>query len=165
MGGVSAERLRRFFVSRDRVYQINRRSAAPVSSRKQDLTKDPPFSKIDLISCCNLLIYLGPVLQKRAISLFHYALKPGGFLVLGSFGIDGHVFGFVSDGGPQATNLFEEAKRGSSSWEELPGGSGGLGLTRAAGARVGENAESTEKHAEVCGSDAAGRILAGGRDR
>ncbi len=82
--GVSAERLRRFFVSRDRVYQINQSIRGACVFAKQDLTKDPPFSKIDLISCCNLLIYLGPLLQKRAISLFHYALKPGGFLVLGS---------------------------------------------------------------------------------
>jgi len=84
VSGVSAERLRRFFVGRDRVYQINQSIRGACVFAKQDLTKDPPFSKIDLISCCNLLIYLGPLLQKRAISLFHYALKPGGFLVLGS---------------------------------------------------------------------------------
>ena len=84
VSGVSAERLRRFFISRDRVYQIHQSIRSACVFAKQDLTKDPPFSKIDLISCCNLLIYLGPLLQKRAISLFHYALKPGGFLVLGS---------------------------------------------------------------------------------
>ncbi len=84
VSGVSAERLRRFFISKNRVYQINQSIRGACVFAKQDLTKDPPFSKIDLISCCNLLIYLGPLLQKRAISLFHYALKPGGFLVLGS---------------------------------------------------------------------------------
>ena len=84
VSGVSPERLRRFFIGRDRVYQINQSIRGACVFAKQDLTKDPPFSKIDLISCCNLLIYLGPLLQKRAISLFHYALKPGGFLVLGS---------------------------------------------------------------------------------
>jgi two-component system CheB/CheR fusion protein len=84
VSGVSPERLRRFFMSRDRVYQIVQSIRSACVFAKQDLTKDPPFSKIDLISCCNLLIYLGPILQKRAISLFHYALKPGGFLVLGS---------------------------------------------------------------------------------
>jgi two-component system CheB/CheR fusion protein len=84
VSGVSPERLRRFFISRDRVYQINQSIRSACVFAKQDLTKDPPFSKIDLISCCNLLIYLGPLLQKRAISLFHYALKSGGFLVLGS---------------------------------------------------------------------------------
>ncbi len=84
VSGVSPERLRRFFIGRDRVYQIAQAIRGACVFAKQDLTKDPPFSKIDLISCCNLLIYLGPLLQKRAISLFHYALKPGGFLVLGS---------------------------------------------------------------------------------
>ncbi|MEO8051230.1 MAG: chemotaxis protein CheB, partial [Acidobacteriota bacterium] len=84
LGGVSAERLRHFFVKRDRVYQISQKIRSACVFAKQDLTKDPPFSKIDLVSCCNLLIYLGPILQKRAISLFHYALKPGGFLVLGN---------------------------------------------------------------------------------
>ena len=84
VSGVSPERLRRFFISRDRIYQIVQSIRSACVFAKQDLTKDPPFSKIDLISCCNLLIYLGPLLQKRAISLFHYALKPGGFLVLGS---------------------------------------------------------------------------------
>src|SRR2546425_4521828 len=50
---------------------------------RQDLTRDPPFSRLDLISCLNVLIYLGPVLQKRVIPIFHYALKPTGFLLLG----------------------------------------------------------------------------------
>ena len=50
---------------------------------RQNLIKDPPFSHLDLISCRNVLIYLGPVLQKRIIPIFHFALKPGGFLVLG----------------------------------------------------------------------------------
>jgi two-component system CheB/CheR fusion protein len=52
---------------------------------RQDVTTDPPFSKLDLIVCRNLLIYLGPPLQKRLLPIFHYALKPTGFLVLGDF--------------------------------------------------------------------------------
>jgi two-component system CheB/CheR fusion protein len=50
----------------------------------QSVIKDPPFSKVDLISCRNLLIYLEPTLQKKVMSLFHYALNPGGFLFLGT---------------------------------------------------------------------------------
>jgi two-component system, chemotaxis family, CheB/CheR fusion protein len=50
---------------------------------KQDLAKDPPFSTLDLISCRNLLIYMGSELQQRLIPLFHYALNPGGALFLG----------------------------------------------------------------------------------
>ena len=48
------------------------------------MIKDPPFSRLDLISCRNLLIYLGAELQKKLIPLFHYALNPGGFLFLGT---------------------------------------------------------------------------------
>ena len=50
---------------------------------KHNLAQDPPFSKLDLISCCNVLIYLGEVLQRKVWSIFQYALKPAGFLVLG----------------------------------------------------------------------------------
>lgn len=49
---------------------------------RQDLTKDPPFSHLDLILCRNVLIYMDAVLQKKLLSVFHYALNPGGFLVL-----------------------------------------------------------------------------------
>ena len=51
---------------------------------EQNVIKDPPFSKLDLISCRNLLIYMGGDLQKKLIPLFHYALNPGGFLFLGT---------------------------------------------------------------------------------
>ena len=50
---------------------------------EHDLINNPPFSKLDLISCRNLLIYIGAELQKKLMSVFHYALKPGGMLVLG----------------------------------------------------------------------------------
>ena len=50
---------------------------------RQDLTRDPPFCRLDLIVCRNVLIYLGPVLQKKLMTVFHYALKPAGFLMLG----------------------------------------------------------------------------------
>ncbi len=81
---VSAARLRRFFVKTDRGYQISKSIREACIFAKQDLTADPPFSRMDLISCRNVLIYLGPVLQKRAFPMFHYALKPRGFLLLGS---------------------------------------------------------------------------------
>ena len=50
---------------------------------KHDLTRDPPFSRLDLISLRNVLIYLGPLLQRRVMPLLHFALRPGGFLMLG----------------------------------------------------------------------------------
>jgi two-component system, chemotaxis family, CheB/CheR fusion protein len=83
VAGVSPERLRRFFLRSSGGYQINKTIRDMCIFAKQNLTKDPPFSNLDLVSCRNLLIYLGPVLQKRVIPTIHYALKPSGYLMLG----------------------------------------------------------------------------------
>jgi two-component system CheB/CheR fusion protein len=80
---VSPERLRRFFVKVENGYQISKSIREMCVFAKQNVTKDPPFSKLDLISCRNVLIYLGPVLQKKVMPIFHYALKATGFLMLG----------------------------------------------------------------------------------
>jgi two-component system CheB/CheR fusion protein len=64
-------------------YQINKPIRDMCIFAKQDLAKDPPFSNLDLITCRNVLIYLGPALQKRVISAMHYGLKPNGYLLLG----------------------------------------------------------------------------------
>jgi len=82
---VSAARLRRFFVRAEGgSYQISKYIRDMCIFAVQNVIKDPPFSRIDLISCRNLLIYMGPVLQKKIMSIFHYALKPSGYLLLGS---------------------------------------------------------------------------------
>ncbi|AFL74510.1 chemotaxis protein CheB [Thiocystis violascens] len=83
---VSTERLARFFSqdAEDGVYRIQKVVRDLLVFSEQNLIKDPPFSRLDLISCRNLLIYLNSDLQKRLISLFHYALNPGGVLFLGS---------------------------------------------------------------------------------
>ena len=81
---VSPERLTRFFSLEDGVYRIRKIIRDMLIFSEHDVIKDPPFSKLDLISCRNLLIYLGPELQRRLIPLFHYALKPNGLLLLGS---------------------------------------------------------------------------------
>lgn len=81
---VSPERLRRFFVGSEDGYQISKTIRDMCVFAKHNVVKDPPFSKIDLLSCRNLLIYLGPELQKRVIPAFHYALKPAGCLILGT---------------------------------------------------------------------------------
>ena len=81
---VSPERINRFFIKLDGGYQINQSLREMCIFAKQDVTRDPPFSNLDLISCRNVLIYLGPTLQKRVIPTFHYALKPDGYLLLGS---------------------------------------------------------------------------------
>ncbi len=81
---VSPERLRRFFTKTDGKYRINESIRDLCVFAKQNVTADPPFSRVDLISCRNLLIYLAPALQKRVIPTFHYALSSTGFLMLGT---------------------------------------------------------------------------------
>jgi two-component system, chemotaxis family, CheB/CheR fusion protein len=81
---VTAERLRRFFVKFDHSYQISKRVRDLCIFARQNLCTDPPFSKLDLISCRNVLIYLGAKIQKRIVLTLNYALRPGGYLLLGS---------------------------------------------------------------------------------
>ncbi len=84
MADVSPERLRRFFVKTDRGWQISKSVRDVCVFARQNVISDPPFSNLDLISCRNLLIYLEPVLQKRVLPVFHYALRPQGYLLLGN---------------------------------------------------------------------------------
>lgn len=81
---VSPERLARFFVKTDHGYTIVPELRANVVFNVQDLLIDPPFSKLDMVSCRNLLIYLGPDAQAKVIALFHFALRQEGILLLGS---------------------------------------------------------------------------------
>lgn len=82
---VSAERLTRFFIAESNgQYRVHKNIRDMLIFSEQNVIKDPPFSKIDVISCRNLLIYLNTELQKKLIPLFHYALNANGFLVLGS---------------------------------------------------------------------------------
>jgi two-component system CheB/CheR fusion protein len=84
---VSPERLAHFFdqeLPDGSTYRIRKTIRDMLVFSEHDLVKNPPFSKLDLISCRNLLIYMGPELQKKLMPLFHYALNPGGILVLGS---------------------------------------------------------------------------------
>ncbi len=106
---ISAERLRRFFVKTNGSYQVNKTIRRMCVFAKQDVTADPPFSKLDLIICRNLLIYLGPVLQKKLLPIFHYSLKPAGFLVLGDFETVGEF-----------DNIFKVAKKRSKIYSKRP---------------------------------------------
>ena len=81
---VSPERLRRFFFKVDGGYQISKSMRDMFVFARQDMVKDPPFSRLDLISCRNVIIYFGQALQKKLFPVFHYALKQKGFLFLGS---------------------------------------------------------------------------------
>jgi two-component system CheB/CheR fusion protein len=81
---VSPERLRRFFVKVDGYFQVSKQIRDMCVFARQNVVMDPPFSNLDMISCRNVLIYLSPVLQRRIMPVFHYALKPGGYMLLGS---------------------------------------------------------------------------------
>jgi two-component system CheB/CheR fusion protein len=97
---VSPERLRRFFTKVDGLYHIDKSIRDMCIFAQHNLLGDPPFSQMDLICCRNLLIYLEPFLQSKLISLFHYATRPVGYLVLGS-----------SEGIGSATDLFSAEDR------------------------------------------------------
>jgi two-component system CheB/CheR fusion protein len=92
---VSALRLQRFFTRGDHRYTIAKSIRESVVFAVQNLTSDAPFSRLDLVSCRNVLIYLEPDMQERLLSLFHFALKPGGCLFLGS-----------ADGGGRLVEIF-----------------------------------------------------------
>ncbi len=81
---VSADRLSRFFVKGEHSYRVNKELRDTVVFAQQSLVSDPPFSRLDMISCRNLFIYLEPTTQERLISLLHFALVDGGYLFLGS---------------------------------------------------------------------------------
>jgi two-component system CheB/CheR fusion protein len=98
---VSPERLRRFFTKSEGGYRVSKVIRDLCIFAQHNVLNDPPFSRMDLICCRNLLIYLEPVLQGKVISLFHYALRPSGFLVLGS-----------SEGLGATTGLFAVEDRG-----------------------------------------------------
>ncbi len=79
---ISPERLRRFFTKEETGFQIKKEIREIVVFAVQDVTKDPPFTRLDLLSCRNLMIYFEPELQNRLIPVFHYALNPGGILFI-----------------------------------------------------------------------------------
>jgi two-component system CheB/CheR fusion protein len=114
---ISPERLARFLVREPdgSAFRICKSIRDAVIFSEQDVIKDPPFSKLDLISCRNLLIYMGGELQRKLVPLFHYALKPGGMLFLGS----SETVGDFGD-------LFETMDRKSKLYLRTEGGAGSL---------------------------------------
>ena len=97
---LSPARLRRFFTEVEGGYRVSRNLRDLCIFAQHNVLKDPPFSQMDLICCRNVLIYVEPVLQFKVLSLFHYALRPHGFLVLGT-----------SEGLGNSTNLFATEDR------------------------------------------------------
>ena len=111
---VSPERLSRFFVQLDRGYQVSKSIRETVIFAPQNVIMDPPFTRLDLVSCRNLLIYLTPELQKKLLPLFHYSLNPGGVLFLGNAETIGEFTDLFAPLGDQ-TRLYqrlESSRRG-----------------------------------------------------
>ncbi|WP_136808191.1 CheR family methyltransferase [Desulfosediminicola flagellatus] len=81
---ISHERLARFFTKVDHQYMVKKTIREMVTFAQQNIIRDPPFTKLDILSCRNLLIYFGSKLQKKLIPLFHYSLKQPGLLLIGS---------------------------------------------------------------------------------
>ena len=107
---IPPERLERFFVEESGAYRISKELREMVVFARQNLISDPPFSRMDLISCRNLLIYLEPGLQGKALPTFHYALKPEGYLFLGA-----------SESVGAYTHLFEPVDRKHKIFSKKPG--------------------------------------------
>jgi two-component system CheB/CheR fusion protein len=93
---VTPARLARFFVKTERGYEILKEVRDRCVFAIHDIARDPPFSKMDLISCRNLMIYLAPVLQQRVLPMFHYAMNESGFLILGPAETVGSFVGFTA---------------------------------------------------------------------
>ena len=135
---VSPERLRRFFVKVDGRYQISKAVRDQCVFAAHDLTRDPPFSRLDLISCCNVLIYLSTAVQERIIPILHYALKPTGFLKLGP-----------SESVGRSTQLFSAVDKKHRIYARKSGPSGHLGFGPTAGDRTAAPAGAQPQGAGV----------------
>ena len=108
MNGLSADRLQQFFTKTDGKFRLNKIIRDTCVFAHHNYLKDPPFAKIDLISCRNSLIYLEPFLQKKALTTFHYSLKEKGFLILGKSETAGQASELFS--GFDKTNKFYTRK-------------------------------------------------------
>jgi two-component system, chemotaxis family, CheB/CheR fusion protein len=112
-GAVSPERLERFFVQSEDGFRVRRSLRDLVVFARHNLGRDPPFSQLDLVCCRNALIYMRPHLQAKVIAGFHYALTPGGYLLLGAsetVGEAADVFSLVN----QTSRLYQKRNASSS---------------------------------------------------
>jgi two-component system, chemotaxis family, CheB/CheR fusion protein len=108
---VSSQRLQRFFVRDGDYYRLDKRIRDLCTFARHNVTTDPPFSRMDLVSCRNLLIYLNPVLQRNVMPLFHYALRTDGVLMLGpseTVGTFSDLFGVIES---KRTKLYSKKPR------------------------------------------------------
>jgi two-component system CheB/CheR fusion protein len=133
---VSADRLRRFFVKTDGRYRVSKAIRDVCVFASHDVTRDPPFSKLDLVSCCNVLIYLNAALQERVIPVLHYALNSTGFLKLGP-----------SESVGRFTHLFSAVDKKHKIYAREPGPSAHLGFGLTPADRIAAPASAQQKEA------------------
>jgi two-component system CheB/CheR fusion protein len=138
---VTPERLRRFFTKEDAGYRVKKDIREMVVFAVQNVIKDPPFTRLDLLSCRNLMIYLEPELQNRLIPAFHYALKPGGVLFLSpSESIGNHPELFAAQN--RKWKLYRATHAGSSARAVL---ASGLAWASDSAGRPGKDSEEGPK--------------------
>ena len=119
LNGVSAERRQRFFTKQDDEFAVAKEVRTLCLFARQDVTRDPPFSRVDLISCRNLLIYLDSAAQQRVLRAFHYALRPDGMLFCGP----AESIGLAAD-------LFEQVDKRFRAYRRLPAHAAVSGMPR-----------------------------------
>jgi two-component system CheB/CheR fusion protein len=102
---IPSKQLRRFFRKTPAGYEVAKRLREMCVFAKHDLTKDPPFANLDLVSCCNVLIYLDQAAQRTILPVFHYALRPSGALILGAAESVGE-FGSLFDQADKKSRIF-----------------------------------------------------------
>lgn len=118
IAGISPERLKRWFVENEGAFSPTQRIRGMCIFSVHNVAKDPPFSKLDLISCRNLMIYMATDLQDRVLRTFHYALKPDGLLFLGmSEGVSGHTELFALQ--DKASHIFQR-RDGDAAFPAMP---------------------------------------------
>lgn len=129
LAAVSPARVARFFEKHPEGYRVSKQLRELLVVSRHDLGRNPPFARLDLISCRNVLIYFGPQLQERVLPLFHYALKPGGYLWLGrseSPGATSKLFTLID----KSHRIYARAELSQRDLGEGPLGRGRLTLPR-----------------------------------
>ena len=141
-GSLSSARLQQFFTKSDGVYRLNKSLRDSCVFASHNYLKDPPFAKIDLISCRNSLIYLEPFLQKKALTTFHYSLKEKGFLLLGK-----------SETTAQATELYNIFDKSNKLYTRKPVKGNFLHVLGDRGSPVSRNGQQTLGPPEISKDD------------
>jgi two-component system CheB/CheR fusion protein len=124
---VSPEQLSRFFSKEERGYRVCKEIREMVIFAPQNLIMDPPFTKLDILSCRNLLIYLAPEMQKKLLPLFYYSLNPGGILFLGNAETIGGFTPRFSPGISLCPTRQDASTRGVKTARQSPGHGGSIG--------------------------------------